>query len=68
MKDLLKRVEAVGQEFGLRVNYRKSKIMIFDRGNTIKQIPTIIGNCQVVESFIYLGVNIYASGSIRSVI
>ncbi|KAI8433901.1 hypothetical protein MSG28_015827 [Choristoneura fumiferana] len=53
--ELLTRIETVSLEFGLKLNRTKTKIMIVDRGRNNAPEVTEIANCQVVQSYVYLG-------------
>lgn len=60
---LMGRTARYGQEYGLKINYRKYKVMIYDYGNSIIDKPATVANCQVVQSFIYLGALLHQNGS-----
>ena len=62
MEDLLRKMESVSLEFGLKINRSKTKMMIVDRANNNSPKVTHIGNCNVVQSHIYLGVLISNNG------
>lgn len=53
--ELLQILETTSQEWGLAINREKTKMMIVDRQNNNKPEVTQIGNCEVVNSYIYLG-------------
>ncbi|CAH2237332.1 jg3829 [Pararge aegeria aegeria] len=48
-------MERVSIEFGLKINHNKTKMMIVDRANNNSPEVTQIANCEVVQSYIYLG-------------
>lgn len=64
MKTLIDRLAFYGQEYGFKINYGKSKMMIIDRGNSITNKPSV-ASYEVVQSFVYLGALIHESGSIE---
>lgn len=55
MEDLLSKMEHTSSIFGLRINRSKTKIMIVDRINESSPVVTQIANCDVVQSYVYLG-------------
>lgn len=61
--DLIRRLEAVSLEFGLKININKTKIMIVDRDNEHQNQPDRMGRFVVVDEFIYLGSLLHNSGS-----
>ncbi|KAI8429179.1 hypothetical protein MSG28_007716 [Choristoneura fumiferana] len=52
---LLHRIERVSLQFGLKINRQKTKMMIVDRSQNNAPHITEIANCEVVQSYIYLG-------------
>jgi hypothetical protein len=62
---LLKRLERASADFGLKINYGKTKIMVIDRGKQFPVARTIAG-CEVVSSMTYLGALIDDTGSCDS--
>ncbi|KAL0879221.1 hypothetical protein ABMA27_003004 [Loxostege sticticalis] len=62
MQELLKRMEAVSLEFGLKINRSKTKVMIVDRANDNSPEVKHIANCEVVQSYVYLGALISKNG------
>ncbi|KAJ8710368.1 hypothetical protein PYW07_009734 [Mythimna separata] len=50
-------------EFGLKINRSKTKMMIVDRANNNLPDVTQIANCDVVQSYIYLGALISNQGN-----
>lgn len=61
--ELLNKLENMSADYGLRVNYSKTKIMIIDRESENRGQPVGIGGCEVVQQFIYLGSTLHNSGS-----
>ena len=49
-------------EFGLKINRIKAKMLIVDRTNNNSPEVTHIANCEVVQSYIYLGTLITSNG------
>lgn len=62
MEELLQKMEYVSRQFGLKVNRSKTKMMIVDRVNNNSPEVTDIANCEVVQSYIYLGTLITNKG------
>ena len=62
MEELLKKMEQVSLNFGLKINRSKTKIMIVDRANNNSPEIKFIANCDVVQSYVYLGALILNSG------
>ncbi|XP_012553302.2 LINE-1 reverse transcriptase homolog [Bombyx mori] len=62
MEELLGRVERVSLDFGLKINRNKTSVMIVDRANNNSPEVTKIANCDVVQSYIYLGALISNTG------
>lgn len=62
MEELLLKMERVSLEFGLKINRGKTKTMIVDRANNNLPNITKIANCEVVQSYIYLGALISNQG------
>lgn len=62
MEELLSKMESVSLGFGLRINRSKTKVMIVDRINNNSPEVTTIANCDVVQSYIYLGALITNEG------
>ncbi|CAH2263600.1 jg10912 [Pararge aegeria aegeria] len=62
MDELLLKMERVSLEFGLKINHNKTKMMIADRANNNSPEVTQIANCEVVQSYIYLGALISNNG------
>ncbi|VEN41549.1 unnamed protein product, partial [Callosobruchus maculatus] len=60
---LLNILEQRSAEYGLGINYNKTKVMIVDREHDNYREIKSIGCCEVVQSFIYLGSLIDNSGS-----
>lgn len=58
IEDLLSRLEVKSLEFGLAINRDKTKMMIVDRAGQNQMDISSIANCDVVQSYIYLGSNI----------
>ena len=61
--ELIRRLEAVSQDYGLKINATKTKVMIVDRENENRRQPGRIGNFEVVEQFVYLGLMLHNRGS-----
>ncbi|CAH2235051.1 jg5028 [Pararge aegeria aegeria] len=55
-------MECISLEFGLKINRAKTKMMILDRINNNTPEVTQIANCDVVQSYIYLGAQISNNG------
>ncbi|KAJ0175277.1 hypothetical protein K1T71_009418 [Dendrolimus kikuchii] len=55
-------MEQVSFDFGLKINRSKTKIMIVDRLNNNSPEVTKIANCDVIQSYIYLGALISNNG------
>lgn len=53
--DLIRRIEHFSKEIGLRINKKKTKIMIVDRANNNRPEIKKINNIDTVNTFIYLG-------------
>lgn len=62
MKELLLKMERVSLTFGLKINRTKTKIMIVDRVNDNSPEVTQIANCDVVQTYVYLGALISNNG------
>ncbi|PZC84789.1 hypothetical protein B5X24_HaOG203779 [Helicoverpa armigera] len=62
MQALLHKMEQVSLMFGLKINRSKTKIMIVDRMNDNSPEVTRIANCDVVQTYIYLGALISNNG------
>ncbi|KAJ0178601.1 hypothetical protein K1T71_005376 [Dendrolimus kikuchii] len=62
MQSLLTKMEQVSLDFGLKINRSKTKIMIVDRLNNNSPEVTKIANCDVIQSYIYLGALISNNG------
>lgn len=62
MESLLNKMERVSLDFGLKINRSKTKVMIVDRANNNSPEVTEIANCNVVQSYIYLGTLITNTG------
>ncbi|KAI8433243.1 hypothetical protein MSG28_015319 [Choristoneura fumiferana] len=62
MEELLRKMERVSLDFGLKINRCKTKMMIVDRMNNNSPEIVQIANCDVVQSYIYLGALITNSG------
>lgn len=60
--ELIQKVEKESSAFGLELNRQKTKLIIIDRTNKLKDVPSIQG-MEVVEEIIYLGVFINREGS-----
>ncbi|KAL0812036.1 hypothetical protein ABMA28_009430 [Loxostege sticticalis] len=58
LEQLLYRMERVSNEFGLKINRNKTKVMIIDRVNSNSPETTQIAGCDVVQSYVYLGANL----------
>lgn len=54
LEELLNRLKTESINYGLKINYNKSKVMIIDRENEIQPKPPVIANCEVVHGFVYL--------------
>lgn len=63
LQELIRRVEEVSLEYGLKINTGKTKVMIIDRYNEHGRPPPKIGPFEVDEKFIYLGSMLHFSGS-----
>jgi hypothetical protein len=61
--ELLRRLEEVSHEYGLKINVKKTKVMIIDRRNERRPQPAKIGKFDVVDKFVYLGSLLHKSGS-----
>ncbi|KAJ0176148.1 hypothetical protein K1T71_008322 [Dendrolimus kikuchii] len=55
-------MEQVSLDFGLKINRSKTKIMIVDRLKNNSPEVTKIANCDVIQSYIYLGALISNNG------
>lgn len=55
MEHLLTLLETTSLSFGLTVNRDKTKMMIVDRAELNHPDISMIGNCEVVQSYVYLG-------------
>ncbi|XP_037871039.1 uncharacterized protein LOC119629400 [Bombyx mori] len=62
MKIQLTRLEAASLKFGLAINRDKTKMMIVDRAEQNGTNVQNIGNCEVVQTYIYLGSAISSTG------
>ncbi|KAI8441389.1 hypothetical protein MSG28_015004 [Choristoneura fumiferana] len=62
MENLLTRLETTSLKFGLSINREKTKMMIVDRAEQIRTNVQSIANCEVVQSYIYLGSTISSTG------
>lgn len=62
MEELLLKMEHVSLTFGLKINRSKTKMMIVDRVNNNSPEVTQIANCDVVQSYVYLGALISNNG------
>lgn len=51
------------REFGLRINRRKTKVMIIDRENNNHPTLKEIGSCEILNNTVYLGSLINNAGS-----
>lgn len=60
---LLHSLENKSREFGLNINYGKTRVMIVDRENEGRRQPDKVGSCEVVKQFTYLGSTLNNSGS-----
>ncbi|CAH2235409.1 jg13268 [Pararge aegeria aegeria] len=60
-KDGIK-MEDVSLEFGLKINRSKTKVMIVDRMNNNLPEVSKIANCEVVQSYVYLGALVSNNG------
>lgn len=60
---LVDRLEQKSAEYGLSVNFSKTKIMIINRETENNPKPQYLGNYEVVDKFIYLGALISSDGS-----
>ncbi|CAH2243910.1 jg18573 [Pararge aegeria aegeria] len=63
MEDFLQKMEDVSLEFGLKINRSKTKVMIADRMNNNLPEVSKIANCEVVQSYVYLGALVSNNGS-----
>ncbi|CAH2208498.1 jg1438 [Pararge aegeria aegeria] len=59
---LLARLEVTSAEFGLTINRDKTKMMIVDRANQNRLEIESIANCEVVQTYIYLGSTVSNTG------
>ncbi|CAH2233033.1 jg719 [Pararge aegeria aegeria] len=55
-------MEDVSLEFGLKINRSKTKVMIVDRMNNNLPEVSKIANCEVVQSYVYLGALVSNNG------
>ncbi|CAH2265133.1 jg9285 [Pararge aegeria aegeria] len=62
MEDFLQKMEDVSLEFGLKINRSKTKVMIVDRMNNNLPEVSKIANCEVVQSYVYLGALVSNNG------
>lgn len=63
IENLLQLLECTSLEYGLAINREKTKMMIVDRKTNNRPEIHNIGNCAVVQSYIYLGSTINNTGS-----
>lgn len=63
LEDIINRLEIFSRQYGLHINYSKTKIMIVDRANNNRPDVKLIANCEVVQRFTYLGSMISDDGS-----
>lgn len=56
-------LEITSSDFGLAINRDKTKVMVVDRKNNNRSDLHEIANCEVVQSYIYLGSTITNTGS-----
>ncbi|XP_030760717.1 uncharacterized protein LOC115885832 [Sitophilus oryzae] len=63
LEAIITRLETTSRQFGFRINYKKTKVMIVDRENNNRPDITNINRCQVVKQFISLGALISNTGS-----
>lgn len=61
--EFIRRLEEVSREYGLKINAKKTKVMIVDRNNENQRQPRKTGNFDVVDKFVYLGSMLHSSGS-----
>ncbi|CAH2233881.1 jg18186 [Pararge aegeria aegeria] len=62
MEQLLRKMECVSQDFGLMINRSKTKMMVIDRAKNNSPEIIQIANCEVVQSYVYLGALITNNG------
>lgn len=62
LMELIRRLEDVIQEYGLKTNVNKTKIIIVDRNNEYQTQPVKIGIFEIVDRFRYLGSMLHKSG------
>ncbi|CAH2237423.1 jg11278 [Pararge aegeria aegeria] len=55
-------MECVSQDFGLMINRSKTKMMVIDRAKNNSPEIIQIANCEVVQSYVYLGALITNNG------
>lgn len=55
MRRLLKKLEDISKCYGLQINNGKTKLMVIDRKNIIKEKHKTIPDYETVEKFVYLG-------------
>ena len=53
--EMVERVKTASQELGLKINGKKTKVMIIDRQHNNQPNVTHIAGCEVVPKFVYLG-------------
>ncbi|CAH2242437.1 jg20438 [Pararge aegeria aegeria] len=62
MEHLLTRLERISLSFGHAINRDKTKIMIVERAELNHPDIPMIGYCEVVQSYVYLGSTISNTG------
>ncbi|CAH2232295.1 jg21677 [Pararge aegeria aegeria] len=54
-EDFLQKMEYVSLKFSLKINRSKTKVTIVDRMNSNLREVSKLENCEVVQSYVYLG-------------